>query len=153
MFSVNSLSAQCAKQTNLVTASAMAKQGAIETPGANYRRSGRGMSFVTLQSFGSQAESNSIEQKFRALFLARRCNLSHLARLSRVKWIASNCGWSTSKQNRRGRLIGGRASETEGSDLFIPRRSIEGGNLSFFQLSSSPGAMPPHFHPPCRSDT
>lgn len=81
------------------------------------------MSFVTSQSFWSQTRSDSIEQKFRALFLARRCNSSHLARLSRVKWIASNCGWSTSKQNRRGRLIG------DG----LPRRRGA--------ISSSPGAQ------------
>lgn len=46
-----------------------------------------------------------IKQKFRMLFLPHQCNSSCLAKLSRVKWIASNCGWPTSKQNRLNKLI------------------------------------------------
>lgn len=39
------------------------------------------------------------------LFLPRQCNLSRLGKLSPVKWIARNCGWPITKQNRLNQLI------------------------------------------------
>lgn len=53
----------------------------------------------------NKTETKFIKQNFRMLFLPHQCNLSCLGKLSQVKWIASNCGWPTSKQNRPNQLI------------------------------------------------
>lgn len=58
-----------------------------------------------LAKFYNKTKTKFIKQKFRMLFLHRQCNLSRLGKLSPVKWIASNCGWPTSKQNRLNPLI------------------------------------------------
>lgn len=64
------------------------------------------------------------------LFLLPQCHLSHLAKLSPVKWIASNCCFDITKQNRPDQLIR-EGLEIEGSNLFIPQQRIKADNLSF----------------------
>ncbi|MED6237059.1 hypothetical protein ATANTOWER_018281 [Ataeniobius toweri] len=64
------------------------------------------------------------------LFLLPQCNLSHLGKLSPVKWIASNCGCDITKQNRPNRLVR-EGFVIEGSNLFIPLQRIKTDILCF----------------------
>lgn len=78
-----------------------------------------------IAKFWNKTETKFIKQKFRMLFLRHQCNLSHLGRLSGLKWIASNCGWPTSKQNRLNQLIRDRLVKWRVAISLSPDREVK----------------------------
>lgn len=89
-----------------------------------------------LVKFSLKTKTKFIKQKFRVLFISLQCNSSHLVKLSRLKWIASNCGWPTSKQNWLKELIRGKlVKQRVAISLSL---GIANGDQSFSKLVPPP---------------